>query len=196
MLKSCTVCIPVLCCLLVSFLSFHESKLLTEAAKLQLKAAKTDILFKMLDSFNKNSIQVTTRWTLLDNMLGIFSPHSLIIERNPTSHTLPSLFTIIKKFPTILFTLENNSDFEESSKTGKISTLSLISFIQPSPLWTLELLKTKPPSALALPSWTTQSDDLQMWRWSKNGPNPTLVTKTSVEQIRRNSLDFWNVEKS
>ena len=47
---------------------------------------------------------------------------SLTAERKPTSHTLPSLFTIIKKFPTVLFTLENNSDFEESSKTGKIST--------------------------------------------------------------------------
>ena len=106
----------------VCFPSFHESKLLTEAAKLQLKAAKTDILFKMLDSFNKNSIQVTTRWTLLDNMLGTLLFPSLNAERKPTSHTLPSLFTIIKKFPTVLFTLENNSDFEESSKTGKIST--------------------------------------------------------------------------
>ena len=71
--------------------SFHESKLLTEAAKLQLKAAKTDILFKMLDSFNKNSIQVTTRWTLLDNMLGILgfflSPQS---ANPPATHSPPS----------------------------------------------------------------------------------------------------------
>lgn len=66
-----SICIHHTPCL---FPSFHESKLLTEAAKLQLKAAKTDILFKMLDSFNKNSIQVTTRWTLLDNMLGTSLP--------------------------------------------------------------------------------------------------------------------------
>lgn len=47
-----------------------ETRLLAEAAKLQLKAAKTDVLFKMLDSFNKNSIQVTVTWQLLDNSLG------------------------------------------------------------------------------------------------------------------------------
>lgn len=50
-----------------------ETRLLAEAAKLQLKAAKTDVLFKMLDSFNKNSIQVTVTWQLLDNSLGIFA---------------------------------------------------------------------------------------------------------------------------
>ena len=52
----------------------HESRLLAEAAKLQLKAAKTEVLFKMLDSFNKNSIQVTVTWELLDNTLGGRSP--------------------------------------------------------------------------------------------------------------------------
>ena len=93
---------------------------------MQLKAAKTDILFKMLDSFNKNSIQVTITWTLLDNVLGSQLVPFSKIERKPVSHTLPSLFTIIKKFPTVLFTLENNSDYEESSKTGNISmSLSL-----------------------------------------------------------------------
>lgn len=50
-----------------------ETRLLAEAAKLQLKAAKTDVLFKMLDSFNKNSIQVTVTWQLLDNSLGRFA---------------------------------------------------------------------------------------------------------------------------
>ena len=90
-----------------------EGRIITEAAKLQLKAAKTDVLFKMLDSFNKNSIQVTVTWHLLDNALERKEVHT---------NSLPSLFTIVKHYPTVLFTLENNSDFEESnSQTGKIS---------------------------------------------------------------------------
>ena len=88
-----------------------ESRLLAEAAKLQLKAAKTDVLFKMLDSFNKNSIQVTVTWQLLDNTL----------ERKQISNSLPSLYTIVKHYPTVLFTLENNSDFEENTNIGKIT---------------------------------------------------------------------------
>ena len=93
-----------------------EGRILAEAAKLQLKAAKTDVLFKMLDSFNKNSIQVTVTWNLLDNSLE---------RKNDHKNTLPSLFTIVRHYPTVLFTLENNSDFEENTQAGKISNSDL-----------------------------------------------------------------------
>lgn len=98
-----------------------ETRLLAEAAKLQLKAAKTDVLFKMLDSFNKNSIQVTVTWQLLDNSLGRRRLRRRRVERKPIANSLPSLFTIVKHYPTVLFTLENNSDFEETMHMGKIS---------------------------------------------------------------------------
>ena len=91
-----------------------EGRILAEAAKLQLKAAKTDVLFKMLDSFNKNSIQVTVTWHLLDNSLE---------RKNVHKNSLPSLFTIVRHYPTVLFTLENNSDFEENTEAGKISKI-------------------------------------------------------------------------
>ena len=79
------------------------------------------MLFKMLDSFNKNSIQVTVTWQLLDNSLGRRRLRRRRIERKPIANSLPSLFTIVKHYPTVLFTLENNSDFEETMHMGKIS---------------------------------------------------------------------------
>ena len=77
----------------------------------------------MLDSFNKNSIQVTVTWELLDNTLGGRSPRDGRVERKSIKNSLPSLYTIVKHYPTVLFTLENNSDFEESSSAGKISSV-------------------------------------------------------------------------
>lgn len=34
--------------------------------KLQMKAAKSDLVFKMVDSFNKNSVHVTVTWKILN----------------------------------------------------------------------------------------------------------------------------------
>lgn len=38
--------------------------MLSEASTLQLKATKTDVLFRMLDSFNQDSVHVTVTWNL------------------------------------------------------------------------------------------------------------------------------------
>lgn len=34
--------------------------------KLQMKAAKSDLVFRMVDSFNRNTVQVTVTWKLLN----------------------------------------------------------------------------------------------------------------------------------
>lgn len=40
------------------------------AAKIQLKAGKCDVLFRMLDSFNQNSVHVTVTWKMMYHQNG------------------------------------------------------------------------------------------------------------------------------
>ena len=61
------------------FLNVYEKRLLDLATQLQIKAGKCDVLFKMLDSFNQNSIHCTITWRLLHNTAGTFLK-SLIIH--------------------------------------------------------------------------------------------------------------------
>ena len=49
----------------------YESQLLEAATKLQMKAAKSDLVFRMIDSFNRNTVQVTVTWTLKNCYRGI-----------------------------------------------------------------------------------------------------------------------------
>ena len=53
-----------------SLLNDNESKLLDAAMKLQMKAAKSDLVFRMVDSFNRNTVQVTVTWTLINHNRG------------------------------------------------------------------------------------------------------------------------------
>ena len=48
------------------FLHVYENQLLEAAMKLQMKAAKSDLVFKMVDSFNKNTVHVTVTWKILN----------------------------------------------------------------------------------------------------------------------------------
>ena len=134
---------------------------MSEASTLQLKATKTDVLFRMLDSFNQDSVHVTVTWNLTNIGYCIFIHNHLqsftiiynhlqsftiihnhsqsfkIIQNHSQSYqiilfpinllvnstkkcTLPALYTIVKFYPTILFTLENNSDFQEDSNQSQI----------------------------------------------------------------------------
>ena len=44
----------------------RESQLLNAAMKLQMKAAKSDLMFRMVDSFNQNTVHVTVAWRILN----------------------------------------------------------------------------------------------------------------------------------
>ena len=50
--------------------SLHETQLLEAAMKLQMKAAKSDLVFRMVDSFNRNTVQATVTWMLLNHGRG------------------------------------------------------------------------------------------------------------------------------
>ena len=43
----------------------NEKQILDRLSVIQVKAGKCDVLFKMLDSFNQNSIHVTVTWDLI-----------------------------------------------------------------------------------------------------------------------------------
>lgn len=47
-----------------------------------MKAAKSDIVFKMVDSFNQNSVHVTVTWKILNTSNRTFSFELLIFSRN------------------------------------------------------------------------------------------------------------------
>lgn len=42
-----------------------------DAMHLQSKAEKSDLLFKMVEDFNKNTIHVTITWQLVNNIFGM-----------------------------------------------------------------------------------------------------------------------------
>ena len=91
-----------------------EKQLLDRAAQIQVKAGKCDVLFKMLDSFNQNSIHVTVTWKLIHNT------GNTCINGN----AFPGLYTIIVFYPSILFTLGSATDYSDDAETspnGKIT---------------------------------------------------------------------------
>lgn len=57
-------------------LNAHETQLLESAMKLQMKAAKSDLVFRMVDSFNRNTVQVTVTWKLLNMAKSAIGPKS------------------------------------------------------------------------------------------------------------------------
>ena len=104
--------------------SHQEKQLLERAAQIQVKAGKCDVLFKMLDSFNQNSIHVTVTWKLMHNVgskaLFFVKDGGSCINRN----VFPGLYTIIVFYPSILFTLGSMTDYSddaEAAPSGKIS---------------------------------------------------------------------------
>lgn len=42
----------------------HENQLIAAAKRLQMKAAKSDLVFRMVESFNRNTVQATVTWHL------------------------------------------------------------------------------------------------------------------------------------
>lgn len=47
-----------------------QSQLLADANQLQLRAEKSDIVFRMVDSFNRNALHVTVTWNLRNASIG------------------------------------------------------------------------------------------------------------------------------
>lgn len=50
-----------------------EAQLIKAALKLQMKAAKSDLMFRMVNSFNENSVHVTVTWKILNHNQCMFS---------------------------------------------------------------------------------------------------------------------------
>lgn len=98
-----------------------EKQILERVEVMQVKAGKCDVLFKMLDSFNQNSLHVTVTWRLIHN----------IGENCINGSVFPGLYTIIKHYPSILFTLGSTTDYSDNAETspnGKI----IITFLNTS----------------------------------------------------------------
>lgn len=53
-----------------SELGHLQSQLLADANQLQLRAEKSDIVFRMVDSFNRNALHVTVTWNLRNSSFG------------------------------------------------------------------------------------------------------------------------------
>ena len=47
-----------------------QNELIRDADHLQIKAEKSDVVFRMVDTFNRNTIHVTVTWQLKNNSLG------------------------------------------------------------------------------------------------------------------------------
>ena len=57
------------------FLHLHENQLIAAAKRLQMKAAKSDLVFRMVESFNRNTVQATVTWHL-HNQKGLMGTRS------------------------------------------------------------------------------------------------------------------------
>ena len=67
--------------------SLPETQLLEAAMKLQMKAAKSDLVFRMVDSFNRNTVQATVTWMLVNHGRGketviVISRSACVFERS------------------------------------------------------------------------------------------------------------------
>lgn len=91
-----------------------EKQILERASVAQVKAGKCDLLFRMLDTFNQNSIHVTVTWYLMHNNS----------ENCIKGNVFPGLYAILKHYPSILFTLGSTTDYSDNAETlprGKIT---------------------------------------------------------------------------
>ena len=73
-----------------------------QALELEQKASKVDAVLHTVDQFNNNAIKVTVKWDMRNNIL------------NPKASTvIPGLYTIVKKYPNILFSLNPSTKYSE-----------------------------------------------------------------------------------
>ncbi|KAK8820543.1 hypothetical protein WA577_006603 [Blastocystis sp. JDR] len=93
-----------------------EKQLLESARKLQMKAAKSDLVFRMVDSFNRNTVQATVTWKLTN----VFK------EKKASLNVLPYFHTINRFYPTVLFSLETSDTKYEDQNDHR--TLSITYF--------------------------------------------------------------------
>ena len=128
-----------------SDLASFQSNLMQDADHLQLRAEKSDILFRMVDTFNRNTIHVTTSWLLKNNSLFLQGQQhgqqqieegeqqqqqnnnnngnngNIVQKREENEHAIPALYTIVMCCPSVLFSLETNTSYGEGDSMSSVS---------------------------------------------------------------------------
>lgn len=88
---------------------------------MQSKAEKSDVVLRMVDTFNRNTVHVTVTWQLMNNSLGGMWRAGLSVDQEPAAHAIPGLFTIAHFCPTVLFSLETNTSYGEKDTVSSVS---------------------------------------------------------------------------
>ena len=120
-----------------SDLASFQSDLLQDADHLQCRAEKSDMLFRMVDTFNRNTIHVTTSWLLKNNSFFLHQQQGQSGQqgqqgqqgqsgqpeegRRKDIHALPALYTIVMCCPSVLFSLETNTSYGEGDSMSSVS---------------------------------------------------------------------------
>ena len=80
----------------------RQKWLYQQALELEQKASKVDAVLHTVDQFNSNAIKVTVKWDMKNNTV------------NPKASTvIPGLYTIVKNYPNILFSLNPSTKYTE-----------------------------------------------------------------------------------
>lgn len=79
-----------------------------------------DAVFHTVDQFNCHANKVTARWDMKNNQR---SP------KNTASLGYPGLYTIVKHFPNVLFSLNPTTDYTERQADCTVCRLSFIHFM-------------------------------------------------------------------
>lgn len=122
-----------------SELSLLQSQLLADANQLQSRAEKSDIVFRMVDSFNRNALHVTVTWNLRNSSLGGNLRFDSQLDSCQEVHDIPALFTIVNCCPTVLFSLDVNTSYNEHNAISSLSRRFPTRASQASPFSTREL---------------------------------------------------------
>ena len=111
------------CPFILWILNDHEKQLLESARKLQMKAAKSDLVFRMVDSFNRNTVQATVTWKLTNVFKGNRNGQLWSIEKKASLNVLPYFHTINHFYPTVLFSLEtSDTKYEDQNDSRTLSS--------------------------------------------------------------------------
>lgn len=121
-----------------SELSLLQSQLLADANQLQSRAEKSDIVFRMVDSFNRNALHVTVTWNLRNSSLGGNLRFDSQLDSCQEVHDIPALFTIVNCCPTVLFSLDVNTSYNEHNAISSLSRRFPTRASQASPFSTRE----------------------------------------------------------
>ncbi|KAK8789954.1 hypothetical protein WA158_006734 [Blastocystis sp. Blastoise] len=102
----------------------YKNDILFAADNMQTRAAKCDVLLRLVESFNKHAINAKITWLFQETR---FDENS-IQDYKP----IPAFYTILKYYPNILFSIESSSFFCEREKNAIAPTSLSVTFTNTS----------------------------------------------------------------